>query len=91
MYTIQFTSQSDDYNSFKQDIAMKMDFSEQPTWMEISDKFLEFLKANGYIFDIDEELRLVKEESFNEQEEEYAFKTEVKPKRRKANAGAKHK
>ena len=85
MYNIQFTSHSDDSRSLQQNITMGMSFKEQPTWMDISDRFMEFLKANGYVFDIEEQLRTVKEKSFNQQEEEYAFKTEVKPKRRKAN------
>ena len=89
MYNIQFTSHSDDSNSLQQNITMGMSFKEQPTWMDITDRFMEFLKANGYLFDIEEQLRTVKEESFNQQEEDHAFKTEVKPKRRKASKGAK--
>jgi hypothetical protein len=93
MYSIHFGSREvsvahPDFNSPAFDISMKLDFPEQPTWMEISDKFLEFLKANGYVFDINEQLRTVADNTplckeFNDHE------TTRKPKRKAAKKASK--
>jgi hypothetical protein len=56
MYSITFNSSSGDEAT---SVTMNSNFLEQPTWMELSDKFMNFLKANGYVFDINEQLRTV--------------------------------
>ena len=53
MYNISFCS-SDEENNLT--VNMEVGFEEQPTWTEITDKFLDFLKSNGYVFDINGKL-----------------------------------
>ena len=53
MYNISFRSSNEETNL---SINMEVGFQEQPTWDELTDKFLDFLKSNGYVFDINKKL-----------------------------------
>lgn len=89
MYSIQFASHDNQTDQEAFNITMNCNFKEQPTWMEISDKFLEFLKANGYIFNINDQLRNVREETTTLDDEFNTYETRTEPKRKAAKKAAK--
>jgi predicted RND superfamily exporter protein len=86
MYTINFNSRIAESATHSCNVAMSVDFDEQPSWMEITDKFLEFLKANGYVFDINSKLDAVpfNEPAVDHEQSNYETQTEVKRKVRKS-------
>ena len=79
MYNISFCS-SDEENNLT--VNMEVGFEEQPTWTEITDKFLDFLKSNGYIFDIDEKLDVTSRGEDFSIEDNLWNNNEPKPKRK---------
>ena len=79
MYNISFNSSDEDSNV---SINMEVGFQEQPTWREITNKFLDFLKSNGYIFDIDEKLDVTSRGEDFSIEDNLWNNNEPKPKRK---------
>jgi len=68
MYSVSFrASTSDDlYDSATE---VNINFPEQPSWARLADKFLEFLKSQGYVFDIHDKLDVVT--AINDKEDDY--------------------
>lgn len=57
MVTFEFFGTDTDVEP-KIETRMELSFKESPMWNEVTDKFLDFLKANGYIFNINDKIRI---------------------------------
>ena len=79
MYNISFGSSNEETNL---SINMEVGFQEQPTWHELTDKFLDFLKSNGYVFDINKKLDVTNRGEDFSIEDNLWNDNEQKPKRK---------
>jgi hypothetical protein len=64
-------------------VEMSFSFDDQPAWTSLAEKFLDFLKGNGYIFDYNARLGVIKDVDSMVEDDFSEIEDEPKPKGKK--------
>lgn len=78
---------------FTNSTEMEMSWGEQPAWNSITEIFKQFLQSQGYVFDIDDRLDVVRDQPspFDVEEEYPGFPEEEATQQRRNKRGKKQK